>query len=182
MFWINEEQKTGNTDDSESEESAPKAAPAPSSSKLVLIIALVTIPLISIAGFATFYILNNKDAIRTFFHLSKEKKEEDVDLMQIAYLTLPDMIVNLKTNKNKVTVLKCSFILELRTVKERDNIDHLKPVIIDQFQSYLREQEMSELQGSTGVERIRQELLNRVNAVISPFKIRRVLIKEFLIQ
>lgn len=177
-------------DEQEKEDSAPetnsdegqKLKKKKGSSKLVLIIALITIPLIAAGGASTFFILNNKEAIRTFFSLSKEKKEQDVDLMQIAYLTLPDMIVNLKSTKNKVTILKCSFILELRTVKDRDDIDHLKPVIVDQFQSYLREQEVQDLQGVTGVERIRQELLNKVNSVISPYTIRRVLLKEFLVQ
>jgi flagellar FliL protein len=111
-----------------------------------------------------------------------EKKQESVDLMELAFLPLPEVIVNLKAHKGKAPILKAQFIVQLVDMKDKETIDHIKPLIIDQFQTYLRELELADVEGSTGAERVRQELQNRVSNLVAPRKIRQVLIKDFLIQ
>jgi flagellar FliL protein len=114
----------------------------------------------------------------------KEVKDEEsiANLLEITYLQLPDVIVNLKPTNSRPGTLKASFILELAKAKDKDVVNHLKPLIIDQFQTYLRELEVSDVQGAVGLERVRQELKNRVSNLVSPIKIRQVLIKDFLVQ
>lgn len=109
-------------------------------------------------------------------------KNDKTNLMEIAFLPLPEMVVNLKSSKSRGNILKAVFVLEIETVPEKEKIDHLKPLIVDQFQSYLRELEANDIQGAAGIERIRQELFNRVNTIITPLKVRQILVKDFLIQ
>jgi flagellar FliL protein len=122
------------------------------------------------------------------FGVNKEKveaqKEEEsvLNLMEITFLQLPDVLINLKSSNSRPGTLKASFIVELVKAKDKETVDHLKPLIIDQFQTYLRELEITDLQGAVGLERVRQELKSRIANLVAPIKIRQVLIKEFLIQ
>ena len=56
------------------------------------------------------------------------------------------------------------------------------PRIVDNFQVYLRELRVEDLRGSSGLYRLREELLQRVNAAAAPAKVTDVLFKELLIQ
>ena len=58
----------------------------------------------------------------------------------------------------------------------------IQPRIIDRFQVYLRELRVEDLEGSAGMQRLREELLNRVNKVAHPVKVRDVLFAELLVQ
>lgn len=112
----------------------------------------------------------------------EDKIEKEEEGGEIAFLNLPEILFNLKATKGKGTILKATFVLELRRLSDKEKVDHLKPLIIDQMQSYLRELEVVDIQGAAGLERIRQELLNRINISIAPIKIRQVLIKDFIFQ
>lgn len=54
--------------------------------------------------------------------------------------------------------------------------------MIDQFQVYLRELRVEDLQGSAGMYRLREELLIRVSAAVKPAKVSDILFKEMLVQ
>ncbi|CAO5674268.1 MAG: hypothetical protein HEEMFOPI_00029 [Holosporales bacterium] len=112
--------------------------------------------------------------------LSDEDKAKKA--REITYLPLPETIVNIKNPKGKNTFLKASFVLQIANEKEREHINYFIPLINDQFQTYLREMDVDDIQGAAGIERIRQELLIRINQVITPFKVKEVLVKEFLVQ
>ncbi|CAO4839327.1 MAG: hypothetical protein CNLJKLNK_00933 [Holosporales bacterium] len=109
--------------------------------------------------------------------LEMEKKAKE-----ITFLSLPEMIVNLKTSKGKGNILKTTFVLQVANDKEREKIEKFTPLIIDQFQTFLRELDIIDVQGAAGIERIRQELFTRINQIISPFKIKEILVKDFLVQ
>ncbi len=151
--------------------------------KIIIICAIAFVVLAG--GVAAIFLTPLKDKI---FGENKEKvqakKEEESlnSLMEITFLQLPDVIINLKATNSKPGTLKASFIVELVKAKDKETVNHLKPLIIDQFQTYLRELEVSDIQGSVGLERVRQELKNRITNLVAPIQIRQVLIKEFLIQ
>ncbi|MES2608250.1 MAG: flagellar basal body-associated FliL family protein [Pseudomonadota bacterium] len=150
-----------------------------------IIINCVIAFLVIAGGVAAVFLTPLKDKL---FGENKEKihalKEEQSlqNLMEITFLQLPDVIVNLKATSSRPGTLKASFIVELVKAKDKETVNHLKPLIIDQFQTYLRELEVSDVQGSVGLERVRQGLKNRIINLVSPIQIRQVLIKEFLIQ
>ena len=53
---------------------------------------------------------------------------------------------------------------------------------MDAFQTFLREMRPSDLEGSAGLYRLRDELTRRVNLAVSPNKINAVLFKEIIVQ
>ena len=54
------------------------------------------------------------------------------------------------------------------------------PRIVDSFQVYLRELRIEDLQGSAGLQRLREELLMRVNSAAQPTVVRDVRFREML--
>jgi flagellar FliL protein len=100
----------------------------------------------------------------------------------ISFITLPELLVNLKMYQGKGAILKTTFVLQVAHEKEVEEINRYIPVITDQFQTFLREMTVVDLQGAAGIERIRQELLVRINQIIKPAKIMEVLVKDFLVQ
>ena len=53
---------------------------------------------------------------------------------------------------------------------------------VDWFQTFLREMRPSDLEGSAGLYRLRDELTRRVNLAVAPNKINAVLFKEIIVQ
>jgi flagellar FliL protein len=56
------------------------------------------------------------------------------------------------------------------------------PRIEDTFQVYMRELRASDLAGSAGMYRLREELLRRVNVAIHPARAEAVLFKDVVVQ
>ena len=72
--------------------------------------------------------------------------------------------------------------LEVENAEEVEEINQVLPRIIDNFQVYLRELRGTDLQGSAGLYRLREELLRRVNLAVRPSKVKDILFKEMLVQ
>jgi flagellar FliL protein len=101
------------------------------------------------------------------------------------YFTFPEnqkFIINLNTGGKQTSFLKVDVALELPDPKALDAVNANLPRIMDAFNTYLRELRPSDLQGSAGVYRLREELLLRVNKSIYPSKVNDVLFKEFVVQ
>ena len=95
---------------------------------------------------------------------------------------LPTMLVNLNEAGKRASYLKISIKLELTTEQDIAAVTTIQPRIIDRFQVYLRELRVEDLEGSAGMQRLREELLNRVNKVAHPVQVRDVLFAELLVQ
>jgi flagellar FliL protein len=95
---------------------------------------------------------------------------------------LPDLLVSLNTPDQRPLFLKVRITLELNEGADVARIDRLMPRIIDYCQVYLRELRPDDLQGSAGTERLREEILRRINAAAAPASIRDVLFSELLLQ
>lgn len=95
---------------------------------------------------------------------------------------LPTMLVNLNETGKRASYLKISIKLELTTEEDVASVTTIQPRIIDRFQVYLRELRVEDLEGSAGMQRLREELLNRVNKVAHPVQVRDVLFAELLVQ
>ncbi len=108
-----------------------------------------------------------------------EEPEEPVD---VVYYDLPEMLVNLSGAGRRTHYLKISVSLELTDPDDIPRLEMILPRIIDNFQVYLRELRVEDLQGSAGLYRLREELLTRVSVAAAPAKIHDVLFKEMLIQ
>jgi flagellar FliL protein len=58
----------------------------------------------------------------------------------------------------------------------------LLPRVEDIFQVFVRELRASDLEGSGGVHRLREELLRRVNVAVAPTRVEAVLFKDVIVQ
>lgn len=93
-----------------------------------------------------------------------------------------EIVVNLQGDGRRQTFLKLVVQLELENEDDKTTIENIKPRIVDNFQTYLRELRLDDLRGSAGLYRLREELLFRVTEAAHPVKIRDVLFQQMLIQ
>lgn len=159
-------------------DSAAAAAPKRrmSGKKLVLMIVL---PILLIGGIGGGLLATGIVSLSGEGAAEEPKQEEPRSL---AFFDLPDLLVNLSSTGKRASFLKIRVSLELGTEDEAAALTALLPRIIDNFQIYLRELRPTDLQGSAGMARLREELLRRVNAAVEPIKIRDVLFREMLVQ
>ena len=78
--------------------------------------------------------------------------------------------------------LKLKLTLEAEDPEMFTDIPKFLPRITDQYQMFLRELRVDDLNGSAGGGRLRMELLRRINLSIAPARVDAVLIEEMLIQ
>ena len=95
---------------------------------------------------------------------------------------LPPMIVNLNDPDNAGAFMKLSVALEVGNEAMMLEIQPRMAKVVDAFQVYLRELRRSDLEGSAGVYRLKEELLRRVNVAIYPSRVESILFKEILVQ
>lgn len=95
---------------------------------------------------------------------------------------LPEMTVNLNTDGKTDAFMKLSVALEVTDQAMMAEIQPHMAKVVDAFQVYLRELRPSDLQGSAGIYRLKEELLRRVNVAIAPAQIEGILFKEILVQ
>ena len=98
------------------------------------------------------------------------------------FYDLPEMLVNINTAGRTKNFLKMRVSLELANETDINRIENVLPRIVDNFQVYLRELRLEDLQGAAGMYRLREELLNRVNAAVRPAQVKDVLFKEMIVQ
>lgn len=145
----------------------------PKKSKKLLIIILAVL-LLGGAGAGVFLsgVLDGK---------KKDELAED-DLNKTIYYDLEEFLVNLNNPGNKVSFLKTIITLELPNKKSLNEVQSQLPRIRDTFQVYLRELRNSDLQGSAGLQRLRTELLLRINSILEEGYVNNVLFKEIIVQ
>ena len=108
--------------------------------------------------------------------------EHPTEVQAAVFYDLPEILVNLNSPGRKQNFLKIRVSLELESALDVGKIEAVMPRIIDNFQVYLRELRVDDLQGSAGMLRLREELMARVNNAVKPAKVNDVLFKEMLVQ
>ena len=99
------------------------------------------------------------------------------------FLDMPEVLVNLaSTGSDRTHYLKVKIVLELADAALTPQIQSTMPRVMDAFQTYLRELRPTDLEGSAGLYRLKEELTRRVNATISPNRVNAVLFKEIVVQ
>lgn len=98
------------------------------------------------------------------------------------FYEMPEFLVNLSTAGQKTSFLKMKVTLELAGPQSVPVVEANKPRIADAFNTYLREVRASDLAGSAGIYRLREELLTRVNKAIHPEQVKDILFSEIIVQ
>jgi flagellar FliL protein len=152
------------------------AEAAPPRNKLKLIIMAVGLLAILAGGAATWFF---------FFRHGDDERHAEVapPPKPPAFVEVPDMMVNLAgAPGERVQYLRLKIVLELKDDKQVEAIKPTMPRVTDIFQTYVRELRPSDLNGSAGIFRLREELTKRVNAAVAPVQVSAVLFKEVVIQ
>lgn len=125
----------------------------------------------------------------TYFFLFANKPKETVETTASAAVApntfifnLPEMTVNLASPEGSENFMKLTIALEVANQDMMTTIQPRLAKVIDAFQVYLRELRKSDLEGSAGIYRLKEELLRRVNVAIAPARVENVLFKEILVQ
>lgn len=98
------------------------------------------------------------------------------------FVEMQPITVNLRKDGRQHRYLKLSVKFEVQDKDHIDVVEHVMPRIRDQFQVFLRELRVEDLEGATGAFRLREELLIRINKVSKPAVVTEVLFDEFLVQ
>ena len=98
-----------------------------------------------------------------------------------SFVDLPEITVNLDSGDHK-QYLRVKIALEVGEEKLVEQIKPLMPRVLDTFQTYLRALRPSDLEGSAGLFRLKEELMKRVNLAVAPATIDAVLFKEMMVQ
>jgi flagellar FliL protein len=156
--------------DNESEDGAA-GAPKPKSKIKLIAIAVVALAVI---GGGTWFM---------FLRAPKEVHVEVVAPKPPSFVDVPEILVNLAGQPGeRVQYLKAKIVLEVKDALQVEQIKPTLPRVSDMFQTYLRELRASDLNGSIGMFRLKEELTKRVNAAIAPGQVSAVLFKEILVQ
>ena len=100
----------------------------------------------------------------------------------VVFVDLPEILVNLQPDGNRMRFLRLRIALEVEGEQAAAGVKNLTPRVLDSFQMYLRALTVEEVQGSVGMQRLKEEMIARVNLSIEPSRIRDVLFKEILVQ
>jgi flagellar FliL protein len=119
-----------------------------------------------------------------FFFSPHKAPAEHVELTKPAvFVDLPDVLVNLaNSGSDRTQYLKVKITLEVPDQIQAQKITPVMPRVMDAFQTYLRELRPTDLDGSAGLYRLKEELTRRVNVAIAPSRINAVLFKEIVVQ
>ena len=161
--------------DNEAEGAAEGAEAAPGKKgKLKLIIAVVGFVTILGAGAGWFFFMRGH---------GDQHHAEAPPPKPPSFVEVPDMMVNLVgAAGERVQYLKVKVVLEVKEEKQLEAIKPNLPRVTDLFQTYLRELRPTDLDGSAGLYRLKEELTRRVNASIAPSRVNAVLFKEIVVQ
>lgn len=168
-------------DDDQTDDGAPEAAGAATAPKSRgklrsrLMIALAVVLLAGGGTGAYMYFSKYRNAAN---HATEPKAPPPP-----VFVEIPEILVNLAgAAGERVHYLKVKAVLEVKGEPQAGQVKPVLPRVVDLFQTYLRELRPSDLHGSMGLFRLKEELTRRANAAVSPGQINAVLFKEVVIQ
>jgi flagellar FliL protein len=113
----------------------------------------------------------------------RQSQAAPVPIKPAVFIDLPEVLVNLSnTGSDRTQYLKVKIVLELSDQLLAQQITPVMPRVMDTFQTYLRELRPTDLDGSAGLYRLKEELTRRVNVALAPNKVNAVLFKEIIVQ
>ena len=160
-------------------EAAPGEAEAPKSKKKLVVIAAAAVLLLGGGGGA--FMMKKRAAAQAEAEHAADKAEVK---QPSVFLDVREMVMNLgpEPGSDKAKFAKLRIALELKDAKVENEVKPLMPRVEDALQVYMRDLRSSDLSGSLGMYRLREELLKRVNVAVYPAKVEAVLFKDLMVQ
>lgn len=151
-----------------------EAAQAPAGGKRKLFIIIGAVVLLLGAGAGGYFM---------FFGKKDHKVAEAPPPKPPVFIDMPELLVNMSPAPGeRPQYLKVKLVLEVKEAPQAALIQPNIPRVMDIFQTYLREVRPSDLNGSAGMFRLKEELTRRVNVAVAPTPVTAVLFKEILVQ
>ena len=162
--------------------------------KLLLIAAPAALLVLLGGGGAAFFLMGGDDAAQTAEAGEAgeggdpldQRAAEGVYVAEMSehpeFYQLPELLVNIESSAGGTTYLKLSLMFQIPDPEMAELLDARMPLVMNQYQGFLRELREEDLYGSAGTHRLRLELLRRANLAIAPSRIDAVLIQDMLIQ
>jgi flagellar protein FliL len=152
-----------------------EAAPAPKRKLPLKLMAIIGagVVLVAAVGVGAYFLFGGV----------RQTQAAPVPVKPAVFIDLPEVLVNLSnTGSDRTQYLKVKIVLELSDQLLAQQITPVMPRVMDTFQTYLRELRPTDLDGSAGLYRLKEELTRRVNVAIAPNKVNAVLFKEIIVQ
>jgi flagellar FliL protein len=167
---------TGPDEDGEASPAEDAAAAVGSRRKLIMFGGAGALALTLVAGGGAFFLMGGP----------KQPASETAPAAKkpVSFLEMREMTVNLQPDsaQDRGRFLRFRVALEVKDSRAIADIQPLLPRVEDTFQVFVREMRASDLEGSGGLYRLREELLRRVNVAVHPAKVDAVLFKEVVVQ
>ena len=159
--------------EAEIEDGVDAAKTKPGQKKLLIMVAAALL-LLGVAAASYFLLFSAPRNPAAEIHLA--------EVPETFIFNLPPMTVNLNSEDGHEQFMKLTVALEVANEKTMVEIQPRMAKVIDAFQVYLRELRRSDLEGSAGIYRLKEELRRRVNVAIFPAQVESILFKEILVQ
>ena len=101
---------------------------------------------------------------------------------QPVLVDLPDMVSNLDTGTHRASFIKLHAKIKVIHAADAAAIQSNLPQILDIFQTYLRSTRPDEVRGGEGTYRLREALMNRIDAEIAPAQVADLFFTQILVQ
>lgn len=157
------------------------AAPKKGIPKLFIIIGAAAV-VVLLGGAGLYFFLSSGTAEAEYAAGATDKDGAVIEAPNTFIFNLPPMLINLNNEDDGEAFMKLTVALEVANEEMMVEIQPRMAKVVDAFQVYLRELRKSDLEGSAGVYRLKEELLRRVNVAIYPSRVESVLFKEILVQ
>lgn len=146
-----------------------------------LSIAIGLVLILTTGGSATLYFL---------FWNKKESSEDQAIQYASSYHALPELKLSIKRNDDNLGYLIIGLTLKLPSDIKPEDLRKKEPEILDALHTYFASITLDNLGASAatslvspvGLERLRQNLIRRLNTVLSPIKIESILFRKLITQ
>ncbi len=147
----------------------------------VLSIAISIVLILAIVGSVVMYVL---------FWNKKETSEDQPIQYAASYHALPELKLSIKRNDESLGYLIIGLTLKLPSDVQSEELRKKEPEILDALHTYFASITLDSLSASAatslvspvGLERLRQNLIRRLNTVLSPIKIESILFRKLITQ
>ena len=162
-----------------SDEPVKPAAAPPTGAKTSKVVLILLVLNLGASGFGTFKAITAKPA-----HAAPvEKKHETNEKIEVTGPVVPldPFVVNLD-EPGQSRYLKVTFQLELVKADAQALIEKNKQVIRDAILSYLSGLKLADTLGVAAKDKLRADVMKKLEGIVGEHKVRRMFIQEFVVQ
>lgn len=155
----------------------PEVSPKKGKSKLPLLVGLV----LAFVGGAGGFLAVRSGIVGTggAEPAESEAPARAESMTAVAYVPLDPMIINLPPGSDREFL---RFVAQLEVVPaHQSEVDTLRPRIVDVLNGYLRAVEPGDLESADALNRLRAQMLRRIQVVVGDGRVRDLLIMEFVL-